>query len=397
MSANLVLVINCGSSSLKFSLVNPQDGQAELTGLAECLNAENASITFKRAGEKSQQDLTQTQDHQDAIDTLVAYIHQLQLTDKIYCIGHRFVHGGEEYSDPVVIDEQVYATVERLSKLAPLHNPANLVGYRAAQQAFPNLTQVAIFDTAFHQSIPEKAYLYGLPYSLYQQHGIRRYGFHGSSHYFVSRRAAELLAIDINNCSVISAHLGNGCSVAAIENGQSSDTSMGLTPLEGLIMGTRCGDVDPGLVFHLTEQLGYSLEQVNQLFNKQSGLLGLSELSNDCRTIEEAVAKGDAQAELALEVFCYRIARYIASLTVALSHLDALIFTGGIGENSDVIRAKVLDNLKLLQFNLDPQKNLAMRFGAEGQITQDTGPKCLVIPTNEEWVIAQQSYQLVTQ
>jgi acetate kinase len=396
MSSNLVLVINCGSSSLKFSLIEPTTGQTELTGLAECLHTADACITFKRQGEKHKQALSQSQDHQDAIDTLVGHIHNLNLSEAIYCIGHRFVHGGEEYSDPVVINDEVYQTVKRLSKLAPLHNPANLVGYDAAKKAFPELKQVAIFDTAFHQSIPEKAFLYGLPYQLYKEQGIRRYGFHGSSHYFVSRRAAELLNIDINQCSVISAHLGNGCSVAAIENGKSSDTSMGLTPLEGLIMGTRCGDVDPGLVFHLTEQLNYSLSDVNKLFNKESGLLGLSELSNDCRTIEEAIEQGNEQAALALEVFCYRIARYIGSLTAAVSHLDALIFTGGIGENSDIVREKVLANLGLFDFNLDSKRNLEMRFGKEGQITSDNGRKCLVIPTNEEWVIAQQSYQLVT-
>ncbi|MCW8833632.1 MAG: acetate/propionate family kinase, partial [Colwellia sp.] len=286
-------------------------------------------------------------------------------------------------------------------KLAPLHNPANLIGVNACQQAFANLPQVAIFDTAFHQSMPEKAYLYGLPYSLYQEHGIRRYGFHGTSHYFVAKQAAKSLQKPLSQCNLISAHLGNGCSVTVIKDGKSVDTSLGMTPLEGVMMGTRSGDVDAGIIVHLVEQLGYSIEQVDTLLNKQSGLLGLSTLSNDCRTLETAMLDEShpqsAQAKVALTVFCYRIAKSIASFTASLSHLDAIIFTGGIGENSSWVREQITKQLSLLNIQICPEKNETMRFGTSGNIATDASRACFVIATNEEWVIAEQSAQLLSQ
>ena len=285
--------------------------------------------------------------------------------------------------------------IKELSDLAPLHNPANIAGIEAALHAFPKLSQVAIFDTAFHHTIPEKAFLYGLPYKLYEKQGIRRYGFHGSSHFFISQQTPPLIGKPEADYQIISAHLGNGCSVAAIKNGKSVDTSMGMTPLEGLIMGTRSGDIDPGLVFHLVDHLGYSLEQVNKLYNKESGLLGLSQLSNDCRTLETAMSDGNGQAKLALDVFCYRIARCIAALTASLNRLDAVVFTGGIGENSPYVRKEVISNLRIFNLSINDNLNNQTTRGKSGVISDSDSSRVLVIPTNEEWVIAQKTNKLL--
>lgn len=398
MNENIILVLNCGSSSLKFSLINPETGETILSGLAERLLSKEASISIKYAGEKNTHHISTPYDHEAAVAALVQDLTQHQLISGISAIGHRVVHGGETYCLPTLINSDVKAAISQLARLAPLHNPANLTGIIAAESVFPNLPQVAIFDTAFHQSMPEKAYIYGIPYQLYQEHGIRRYGFHGTSHYFVAQQAAEQLNKPVSKCSFISAHLGNGCSVAAIKNGQSVDTSLGMTPLEGVMMGTRSGDVDPGIIFHLVNQLNYSVDEVNTLLNKQSGLLGVSGLSNDCRTIESAVMDEEhSQATLALDVFCYRIAKSIASFTASLTELDGIIFTGGIGENSDLIREKILNQLSLLNFKVDVKNNKACRFGASGSITSEDSRPAWVIPTNEEWVIAEQTYQLLNQ
>lgn len=398
MHKNFILVLNCGSSSLKFSLINPENGATLLTGLAERLLSENACIKVKYNNSKEDSSIPAPYDHQSAITSLVTLLQHHQLIDCISAIGHRVVHGGEKYCSPTLINGNVKDAIAQLSRLAPLHNPANLTGIIAAESAFPTLPQVAIFDTAFHQTMPEKAFIYGIPYSLYQDHGIRRYGFHGTSHYFVAQQAAQLLGKSAQECSFISAHLGNGCSVAAIKNGQSVDTSLGMTPLEGVMMGTRSGDVDPGIIFHLVNQLDYSIDEVNELLNKQSGLLGVSGLSNDCRTIESAVTDNKhTQATLALDVFCYRIAKSIASFTASLTALDGIIFTGGIGENSDLIREKILAQLSLLNFTIDKQANTENRFGQSGLITTNTSRPAWVIPTNEEWVIAEQTLQLLNQ
>ena len=274
-----------------------------------------------------------------------------------------------------------------------LHNPANLLGIRAALKGFPHLPQVAVFDTAFHQTIKEHAYLYALPYHLYREHSLRRYGFHGTSHYYVSREAARMLNKPLSETHLITIHLGNGCSIAAVKGGESVDTSMGLTPLEGLVMGTRSGDVDPGLILYLCSELNYSQAELDELLNKKSGLLGLSELSSDCRTLIEAADARNGQARLALEVFCYRLAKYIASYFVALDFIDAIVFTGGIGENSEYIRRLVINKMKILGLTLDQDKNLQARFGRAGCITSSK-LKALVIPTNEEQVIAEDSYRL---
>lgn len=396
VKADAILVINCGSSSVKFSLIRPLSGETLLSGLAECLLSSAAAITIKHCGQKQSYKLTAPFNHQAALAVLVEQLRQLNLVKDIGVIGHRVVHGGEQYSEPTLLNPQVEQAIGQLAKLAPLHNPANLNGIKACQQAFADLPQVAVFDTAFHQSMPEKAYIYGLPYSLYKEHGIRRYGFHGTSHYFVAKQAAKELNKPLEQCNLISAHLGNGCSVTVIKNGESVDTSMGMTPGEGVLMGTRCGDIDAGIIFHLIDNLGYSINEVDKLVNKESGLLGVSGLSNDCRTLEDAMlTDNNAQAKLAMTVFCYRIAKRIASYSASLTQLDGLIFTGGIGENSTWVRTEIVKQLGLLNFSLDEEKNQATRFGASGNIANKNSRACWVIATNEEWVIAKQSAQLL--
>ena len=395
MSHN-VLVLNCGSSSLKFAIIDAASGTTSLTGLAECLSLENASLSYKLNGKKHTIDLPEGAQHDAAIAEIVSLIKQQHLDDSLIAVGHRVVHGGEAFTGSVVIDNAVINGIENNVALAPLHNPANLMGIHAAQTAFTNLPQVAVFDTAFHQSMEKQAYLYALPLSLYKEHGVRRYGFHGTSHYFVANEAAKLINKPIEQSAIITAHLGNGCSVTAVKNGKSVDTSMGLTPLEGLVMGTRSGDLDAGLYNYLSSTLNYSNSQIDAMLNKQSGLLGLSELSSDCREIEEAAEKGHMQAKLALDVFCYRLAKYIASYVVPLGQLDAIAFTGGIGENSSLIREKVINLLSFFAFDLDHDANLAARFGNAGVIaTNPLGAKVLVMPTNEEWVIAMDAHNLV--
>ncbi|OHU86929.1 MULTISPECIES: acetate kinase [Pseudoalteromonas] len=388
MSSSHVLVLNCGSSSLKFAIIDIHSGSEVLSGLAECLAEQQPLIKYKYDGEKQTITLSAGDAHQVAITRLVELVKHLNLDKQLIAVGHRVVHGGEHFTHSVRITPEVIEAIKQTSALAPLHNPANLLGIEAAQTAFAALPQVAVFDTAFHQSMEPTAFLYALPYSLYKEHGIRRYGFHGTSHYYVSTQAHKILGLDKDNSRIVSAHLGNGCSVTAIKNGLSVDTSMGLTPLEGLMMGTRSGDIDPGIFAFLVNQLKYSPTQVDLLLNKQSGLLGISELSNDCRTIEEAAAQGHEQAQLALDIFCYRLAKQIAAFAVPLGGLDTLIFTGGIGENSDEIRRKVVSQLGFLGLTLDNEKNLAARFGQLGIITTTNSPCAVVIPTNEEWVIA---------
>ncbi|MCG9746906.1 acetate kinase [Shewanella sp. Isolate8] len=397
MSNKLVLVLNCGSSSLKFAIIDALTGDDQISGLAECFGLEDSRIKWKVDGNKFESKLGAFTAHREAVEFIVKEIlgQYPEVAAQIQAIGHRVVHGGEKFTHSVVIDDSVIAGIEDCAALAPLHNPAHLIGIRAAQASFPNLPQVAVFDTAFHQSMPERAYVYALPYKLYREHGIRRYGMHGTSHLFVSREAAKALGKVLADTNVICAHLGNGASVTAVKGGKSVDTSMGLTPLEGLVMGTRCGDIDPSIIYHLVDRLGYTLDEVNNLMNKQSGLLGISELTNDCRGIEEGYAEGHKGATLALEIFCYRLAKYIASYTVPLGRLDALVFTGGIGENSDLIREKVLNLLAIFNFEVDAERNKAARFGNQGQITTDNGPVAMVIPTNEEWVIAEDAVSLL--
>lgn len=395
MSANLALVLNCGSSSLKFAIIDSDNGEEHLSGLAECLLQTGARIKWKLNGEKESTMLADNAGHEEALDKLAQILHSAGLDNDIIGIGHRVVQGGNYFDQSVLIDDGVLKKIDELSELAPLHNPTHVVGINAARRMFPELPQVAVFDTAFHQSMPRKAYLYALPYELYEEHGIRRYGAHGTSHYYVSQEAAKMLGKKAEDTNVIVCHLGNGASICAVENGKSVDTSMGLTPLEGLVMGTRCGDIDAAIPYYLINQLGYSPKEMNDLLHKQSGLLGLTGFSSDCRHVEEGVQAGKDEAVRAMEVMTYRLAKYISSYIGVMPKVDAIIFTGGIGENSANVRKRVLDQLTRYHFTVNNDANLAARFGDSGEITDPTCEiKALVIPTNEEWVIAQDCARL---
>lgn len=386
MPARNILVINCGSSSIKFALINEAQPEFILSGLAERLGSPEAVLHWQHADNKDSL-LLQGGDHRIALTQLLPLV-QRAAGGQLHGIGHRVVHGGEQFTSACRIEPLSLLAIHATAPLAPLHNPANLLGIEAALKLFPELPQVAVFDTAFHQSLPEHAFRYAVPEALYREHGVRRYGFHGTSHRFVSQRATEMSGLTYTDSSWLSAHLGNGCSTCAIVNGQSRDTSMGLTPLEGLVMGTRSGDVDPNLHGHLARTLGWSLERIDSLLNKESGLLGLSGLSNDMRSLEQARADGHVGATLAIEVFCYRLAKSLAAMSCALPRLDGLIFTGGIGENSPLIRSKTLAHLRLFNLALDETANAACIRGAAGPIHSPGSPRVLVVPTNEERQIA---------
>src|SRR3972149_8226416 len=389
MEKNLILVLNCGSSSIKFTIIEPQANLVKLSGLIQRIGSNEAGIKYTQGEETKTRDLPNI-DYHAALQIITDIIHSSkQISNDILAIGHRVVHGGEKFTHSAIITEEVLQTIHDCVNLAPLHNPANILGIKAAMAAFPGIKQVVVFDTAFHQTMPEYAYIYPIPYELYQKHGVRRYGFHGTSHRFVSQQAAIILEKDLNQCALITAHLGNGCSVAAVLNGKSIDTSMGLTPLEGLVMGTRSGDVDPSLHAHLADNLGYNIHEITALLNKQSGLLGISGIDSDMCVIENKAALGDKRAVLALEIFCYRLAKYISSLVVPLGKIDALIFTGGIGENSQVVRTKTLLWLKFFGFKIDPKRNEIHGKNSNGIITEDTSTIAMVVPTNEELMIAQ--------
>ncbi|MFA0084672.1 acetate/propionate family kinase [Vibrio sp. 10N.261.51.F12] len=397
MSDSFVLVINSGSSSLKFAVIDSQSGEAVLSGLGECFGLPDARMAWKFNGQKTEVAVEgEGNHHKLAIGKLVGLTEELGFSDNIVAIGHRIVHGGEKFTSTVRIDETVTQEIEKLADLAPLHNPAGAIGIRAAIEAFPALPQFAVFDTAFHQTMPEKAFTGAISNELYTEYGIRRYGFHGTSHYFVSREAAKMLNKPVEQSSFISVHLGNGASVCAISNGESVDTSMGFTPLSGLMMGTRCGDLDPGIIEFLMKK-GWSQEKVFETLNKKSGFLGVSGITSDARGVLEAMEDGHEGAKLAFEVFTYRVAKYIGSYLIPLDHLDAVIFTGGIGENSLPIRREIMRNLKLLGFVEDEKGNEDARFGAAGIVGKSEllGAVAMVIPTNEEFVIAQQSVELL--
>ena len=386
-----VLVINCGSSSIKYALIDADPQAPRLAGLAERLGSSDARLKGKdSAGESFTQPLPNA-DHADALNAILQ-----RLEGRVPgAVGHRIVHGGEHFTQAALIDDSVIEAIETTAALAPLHNPTNLAGIAATRKVFPDLPQVAVFDTAFHQTLPPRAYRYALPEALYTEHGIRRYGFHGTSHAFVSQRAGELSSRGAGGW--LTAHLGNGCSTRAVWNNQSLDTSMGLTPLEGLVMGTRSGDVDPGLHAHLHRQLGWSLDEIDNVLNKQSGLLGLSGLTNDMREVEDQAMAGHPGAKLALDVFCYRIAKSLAALSCALPKLDGVIFTGGIGENSPIVRREVLALLPHFGFSLDEAANEATIRGKEGKLDSagHQGPEVWVIPTDEEGRIAMETRHCV--
>ncbi len=390
--SKLVLVLNCGSSSVKFAIMNADSGEAALSGIAEGIGSENSAMKYEFEGEKQAVALPSSCSHKDALEAINNVISKYdELKQSISAVGHRVVHGGEKFKQAVLVNDEVKAAIQACSHMAPLHNPANLHGIEDAQSAFASLEHVAVFDTAFFQSMPAHAFIYPLPYSLYEDHGIRRYGFHGTSHQYVSGKAAEWFEKDISATNVVTAHLGNGCSITAIRGGKAIDTSMGFTPLEGLVMGTRSGDVDPSVILYLQEQLDMPEEQVSKILNKESGLLGISQLSNDCRELQQAIESGNELARLALDIFCYRLAKYIGAYTAIVGKLDALVFTGGIGENSSYVRQNTVKHLEHINYKLDENLNEDVRFGKAGLINSEGSIPMLVMPTNEELVIARET------
>lgn len=398
--SKLVLILNCGSSSLKFAILDPATGEEKLSGLAEAFFLPESRIKWKLNGEKGNADLGAGAAHTEALDFLASNIMTDELKSSIAAIGHRIVHGGEKYTKSVLINDDVIKNIEDAAQFAPLHNPAHLIGIREAFKAFPHLKDknVAVFDTAFHQTMPEEAYLYALPYSLYENNGIRRYGAHGTSHFFISREVAKRVGKPVDQVNTIICHLGNGGSVSVVRHGECIDTSMGLTPLEGLVMGTRCGDIDPAIIFYLYKNLGMSMDQIEEALVKKSGLLGLTGVTSDCRYSEDNYENpSHPEAKRALDVYSYRLAKYIGAYMAALGddYLDAIAFTGGIGENSAQVRRLTLNHLKLFGIKIDEERNLAARFGNEGVITADDSKfKAIVLPTNEELVIAQDTAKL---
>ncbi|CAI0993223.1 acetate kinase [Serratia proteamaculans] len=398
MSSKLVLVLNCGSSSLKFAIIDAVNGEEHLSGLAECFHLPEARLKWKMDGAKHEAALGAGAAHSEALNYIVNTIlaQKPELSAQLTAIGHRIVHGGEKFTASAVINDEVLQGIKDSVPFAPLHNPAHLIGIAEALKSFPKLADknVAVFDTAFHQTMPEESYLYALPYSLYRDHSVRRYGAHGTSHFYVTQEAAKALNKPVEEVNLITCHLGNGGSVAAVRNGKCVDTSMGLTPLEGLVMGTRSGDIDPAIIFHLHDSLGMSVDQINKMLTKESGLLGLTEVTSDCRYVEDNY-ESKADAKRAMDVFCHRLAKYIGAYSALMDgRLDAVVFTGGIGENAGMVRELTLNKLGLLGFEVDHDRNMAARFGKSGAITKDGSRLALVIPTNEELVIAQDASRL---
>lgn len=383
---NPTLVLNCGSSSIKYALIS-EDNSTRITGLAENLGLDTARIKHTTLnGEKLEIAIAGGR-HELALKKILELLEQYHFI----AVGHRVVHGGREYSEAVRVDQHVLEEVKRLKVLAPLHNPANALGIEAVQAIYPEIPQVVVFDTAFHQTMPPVAFRYPLPKVLYDEYKIRRYGFHGTSHAYVSERASEITSAKAPH-GWLTAHLGNGCSATAVYNGESLDTSMGLTPLEGLMMGTRSGDVDPSLHIHLKRQLGMSLEETDKMLNNESGLLGISGLSNDLRTIEQAANEGHQDAKLAIEMFCYRVAKYLASLSCALPDFTGIVFTGGIGENSVTTRTRILEMMPHFGIKVDSTKNASLVGGKEGSFhADDSSIELWVVPTDEECRIAQET------
>jgi acetate kinase len=383
-----VLVINSGSSSLKFCLIDATSEEVLVRGLAEALGGDDAVLHIFRPDHAAENLAIPGADHAVAIAAAMERLDK----SSIGVVGHRIVHGGEAFSHSAEIDEGILAAIRECVPLAPLHNPACLVGIEAARSCFPSLPHVAVFDTAFHQTMPEQAYLYAIPYEYYERFRIRRYGFHGTSHRYVAGEAARLLRREPADTQLITAHLGNGCSACAVKGGMSVDTTMGFTPLEGLVMGTRCGDIDSNIIEFLSKSLDKPLSEITNILNRESGLLGLSGLSNDMRTLVAAAGGGHTRARVAIEVFCYRLAKGLLGLAAGLDRVDAIVFTGGIGEHSAVVREKTLSHLKILGPVLDVALNETHGRNGQGRITSaDSRLVALVVPTNEELVIAREA------
>lgn len=393
-SASLVLVINCGSSSLKFSVIPRHQETPVLCGLAEKLGLRDACITFNDAQGKTTSGLPDGASHTCALQALFARLAGQALLPQVCAIGHRVAHGGNDFKHSVRLTAPVIERIRELSALAPLHNPANLIGIEAAMALLPELPQVAVFDTAFHQTLPPAAYTYAIPLEYLHQHQVRRYGFHGTSHRFIAAEAVARLGLNPANHGILIAHLGNGSSVCAVKNGQSVDTSMGMTPLEGLVMGTRCGDLDFGAAVYITRCTGQTIESLYKMVNSEAGLFGLSGLSSDCRTLQEARSHGDPRATLAIDVMVHRLARHLGAHLASLHRFDALIFTGGIGENSALVRELTAERLAIFGVQLDAARNAQMVVGREGIISRPGSPLVAVIATNEERMIAEDAAAL---
>lgn len=386
---SLVLVINCGSSSLKFSVIPPDGALPILSGLAERLGLDNATMTFKDSVGDKTSVLLPAANHCSALQALFAKLARLAILSSVTAIGHRVAHGGNDFKHSVLITDAVIDKIRALSALAPLHNPANIIGIEAAIALLPALPQVAVFDTAFHQTLPPAAYTYAIPFEYQERYQVRRYGFHGTSHRYITAEAISSLGLDPDDHGIIIAHLGNGSSVCAVKNGQSVDTSMGMTPLEGLVMGTRCGDLDFGAAAYIAKCTRQPIEALYQMVNNQSGLYGLSGISSDCRTLEQQRSLGHPRATLAIDVMVHRLARHIGAHLSSLQRLDALVFTGGIGENSGLVRALTVQRLSVFGLRLDDAKNALTCGGRCGVISMEGSPIVAVIPTNEEKMIAQ--------
>jgi len=395
-----ILVINCGSSSLKYQLIDSASEEVLAKGLCERIGIAGSAITHQPAGGEKVKSEVLMSDHTEAVKYVVEKLMDKEVgviksMDEIDAVGHRIVHGGEKFATSVVLNEEVLNAIEECNDLAPLHNPANLIGINSCREIMPSVPMVGVFDTAFHQTMPAKAYLYGLPLDYYKNHKVRRYGFHGTSHDFVSKRTAEILGRNVEDMKIIVCHLGNGASVSAVANGKSVDTSMGLTPLEGLIMGTRSGDLDPAIITFLAEKEGISEKEVIDICNKKSGVLGLSDgLSSDFRDLAEAAEAGNKVAEIALETYAYRVGKYIGAYTAAMNGVDAIVFTAGAGENNAQVRALIGQYIGFLGTNIDPEKN---KIRGEEIILSDEGSKVvtMVVPTNEELAIARETEKLV--
>lgn len=396
-----ILVINCGSSSLKFQLINAETEKLIAKGLCERIGIDGSKISYTPDGGTKEETVTPMANHTDAIRLVLQALTNektgvVRSLDEIGAVGHRIVHGGEKFSEATVINEEVLAAITECNDLAPLHNPANLIGINACRELMPDTPMVAVFDTAFHQTMPEKAYMYGLPYEYYEKYKIRRYGFHGTSHSYVSRKAAEVLGKKYEDLKIIVCHLGNGASVSAVMNGKCVDTSMGLTPLEGLIMGTRSGDIDPAIMEFIAHKEGKSIDEIMTILNKKSGVLGLSNnLSSDFRDLEAGYHEGNERAVNTMETFAYRVAKYIGAYAAAMNGVDVICFTAGVGENGSFVRSMICDNyLGYLGIKLDEEAN--KKRGEDIAITTpDSRTTVMVIPTNEELAIARETYRLV--
>ncbi|MCF0147665.1 MAG: acetate kinase [Clostridium sp.] len=393
------LVINCGSSSLKYQLIDMETETSLVQGLVERIGIDGSILTQKVEGREKYIIQEEMKDHKAAIKhVLNALVDEkngvIKSMDEISAVGHRVVHGGEKYSHSVIIDDNVLESIRDCISLAPLHNPPNIVGIEACRDLMPNTPMVAVFDTAFHQTMPKEAYICALPYELYEKYGIRKYGFHGTSHMYVSQKVAKVMEKDINDLKIITCHLGNGCSLAAIKGGKSIDTSMGFTPLAGVMMGTRAGSIDPSVISFLIEEKGYTINEVDEILNKKSGVLGISGVSSDFRDVLEESEKGNERAKLALEIFNYKVRAQIAAYAGIMGGVDVIVFTAGIGENSSITRKECLNGLEFFGFNIDDNKN-SVRGKIQEISTDDSKVKVFVIPTNEELMIARDTFKLV--